>query len=383
MKNEPVAPHRILIAADAFKEALSAQEVCAALARGVQRALPDAVVRQLPLADGGEGTAAILAHHLHAELRTCLVQDPIGRPVQARYALARDARIAVIEMAEAAGLALLEPALRNPLHTSTVGVGQLMLEALAQGAQKILLAIGGSATNDAGLGMAAAFGYRFLDAAGHDLAPIGANLGRVQHIAAPARLPFFELEVLCDVSNPLYGPDGAAWVYAAQKGADAEAIAYLDAGLEHLAGCFRKVLGSDVAMQPGAGAAGGLGAGAQVFLHGRLLSGTEAVLRYAGFEEALASADFLLSGEGRIDAQSAQGKLLSGLCAQAAAAGVPVIAFCGRLSLKPDEVAALGLLSAFSIAQGPESLEAALANTAEHLEQAAWQVCRLLNCQKR
>jgi glycerate kinase len=296
------------------------------------------------------------------------VADPLGRPVTGRYGLSADGKTAVVEMARASGLQLLTLAERDPRKTSTFGTGELLADAKAHGAVHALLAIGGSATNDAGIGTAAALGWRFLDGSGKDVPPDGGHMKDIARlIAAPA--PFEKVEVLCDVTNPLYGPTGAAWIYGRQKGGTDPMLAELDAGLKHVADVVKAELGRDVADMPGAGAAGGLGYGAVAFLGAELRRGIEIVLDMTGFDAAAAKADLIITGEGHLDGQSAQGKLIQGLCGRAGR--TPVIALCGKLSATPEQIKAIGLKAAWSINKEERPLAEMLANTAINLEKTA------------
>ncbi len=362
---------KILIAADSFKDALDARPVCEALARGFRRADPLCETYCFPLADGGEGTYDVLAQHLGLEPVVVAACDPLQRPIKAVYGLSADGYTAFIEMAKTAGLQQLTEAERNALKTNTYGTGLQIADALRRGARRLVLAIGGSATNDAGIGMAAALGWQFLDARDQPLAPTGENLINIHRIVPPVTpLPDCSVEVICDVTNPLFGPTGAAHVYARQKGADDTAIEQLDAGLRHFAAVADQLTESEA---PGTGAAGGMGFGAQYFLQARLRPGIELVLDLTGFDAQLAWADQVVTGEGKIDGQTAHGKLIQGICRRAAAAGKPVIAFCGRLDAAEADIKALGLQAAYSInGPGPvRDLAAALKATAENLEQAA------------
>lgn len=372
---------KILIAADSFKDALPALEVCQAISRGLRRALPQAELLLFPMADGGEGTAEILTYHSRGQRIEKEVNDPLFRPVTAGYGLSGDGKAAFIEMAAASGLPLLKQDERSALKTTTFGTGELILDAIGRGARKILLGIGGSATNDAGMGMAAALGYRFFDKAGERLAAIGENLVKVASIDS-SHLQFrpeeMEVEILCDVDNPLFGEKGAAHVYAPQKGADAGAVERLDEGLRHFAQLLEDKFGQDFASIPGAGAAGGLGAGAMAFLGGRLRPGIGAVMDYTGFEEQLEGVQLVFTGEGKVDAQTLHGKLIYGITRRAKAAGVPVVALCGALLASPEDIEAIGLKAAFSIQNRPVSLEIALKETEEGLERTAFMVGRML-----
>ena len=296
------------------------------------------------------------------------VADPLGRPITGRYGLSSDRQTCVVEMAEASGLQRLTLAERDPRLTSTLGTGQLLAEAKARGARRAILAIGGSATNDAGIGAAAALGWNFLDAQGRPLPPDGGHLKDVARLT-PAPLAFESMEVLCDVTNPLYGPSGAAWIYGRQKGGSDAVLAQLDDGLKHLAAVVKAQLGRDVAELPGAGAAGGLGYGAVVFMGAQLRRGIEVVLDLTGFDAAAGKADVIITGEGHLDGQSAQGKLIQGLCGRAK--GTPVIALCGKLSASPEQVATIGLKAAYSINRRERPLAEMLANTAANLERTA------------
>ena len=372
---------KILIAADSFKDALPALEVCRAIARGLRRALPQAELLLFPMADGGEGTAEILTYHSRGERIEKEVNDPLFRPVTAGYGLSGDGKAAFIEMAAASGLPLLKQDERSALKTTTFGTGELILDAIQRGVQRIMLGIGGSATNDAGIGMAAALGYRFFDENGERLPATGENLARVSTVDSghlKARLEGLEVEVLCDVDNPLFGEKGAAHVYAPQKGANPEGVAILDDGLRHFAQLLEHKFGKDFAHIPGAGAAGGLGAGAMAFLGGRLRPGIEAVMDYTRFEDQLEGVQIVFTGEGKVDSQTLHGKLIYGITRRAKAAGVPVVALCGALLASPEDVDAIGLKAAFSIQNRPASLETALKETAEGLERTAFHIGRML-----
>lgn len=369
---------QILVAADSFKDALDAPAVCEAISRGLRAA--GHTVQAFPLADGGEGTAAVLSAHHDGQLETVTVHDPLLRPIEATYGRSGDAKTAYIEMAAAAGLPLLTATERDPLLTSTYGVGELILAAYRGGARHFILGVGGSATNDAGLGMAAALGYRFYTADGGLVdQPIGQDLLRIQHIddryvsINPTEIT---VEVLCDVTNPLFGPNGAAHVYAPQKGADGITVTALDTGLEHMGKLLERHFMIQVNEVPGAGAAGGMGAGAMAFLGGRLVPGAATILRYTGFSAAVAEADYVVTGEGRLDGQTLSGKLIHTVCQ--AAGDTPVIALCGSLDLEPAAFDRLGLRAAFSISPGALSLPDALAGTATNLERTAYSFGRLL-----
>lgn len=365
---------RILLAPDAFKDALPAMAVAEAMEAGIRLADPDAEVTLFPLADGGEGTFDVLQQHFQASIRAMQVQDPLFRPVTARYGLSKDGQTAFLEMAQASGLQLLAPEARNPLKTTSFGTGEMIRDALDQGVSQLILGIGGSATNDAGMGMAAALGWQFLDKNGKPLTPIGENLSKVDKIAPPSpkyRFPA-KVQVICDVDNPLFGPSGAAHTYARQKGADAEGIAYLDEGLRHFSQILEATFGKTPAAAKGAGAAGGLGAACLSFLNAELKPGIELVMQLTGFEAVVKKSDWILTGEGKIDDQTLHGKLIQGISTLARRHGVPVTAFCGTLAASPQAIQALGLAGAFSILDRPCILSEALPETRESLEMAVF-----------
>ncbi len=371
---------RILIATDSFKDALPAAEVCEAIAAGIRRVVPQAAIEQLPLADGGEGTAEILTAHRGGEMIEREVHDPLLRPIKARYGWVAEEALAFVDMAQASGLPLLETNERNPLKTSTFGTGELVLDACRRGARKIVLGIGGSATNDGGMGLAAALGYRFLDQKGEVLAPVGEQLEHIKKIddshvrfdAGPVKV-----EVITDVDNPLCGPRGATRVYAPQKGATPPMVEELERGMRHFGELLENYSGKSLMETAGAGAAGGLGAGAVAFMEAELVPGIEAVMDLTRFSERLESVDLIITGEGRLDTQTLHGKLIQGICRRAKAFGLPVIALCGSLEAEQEALAHMGLAAAFSILPGPMGLQEALRRTPEFLSNTAAALTRV------
>jgi glycerate kinase len=325
----------------------------------------------MPLSDGGEGLLDVLQAPLQLQWIETEAADPLGRPIKARYGLSADHNTCVVEMAEASGLQRLSLAERDPRKTSTFGTGELLADAKTRGAKRAILAIGGSATNDAGIGAAAALGWHFLDEAGRDVPPNGGHLAQVVELA-PAAAPFESMEVLCDVTNPLFGPLGASRIYGRQKGGSDAVLAELDEGVKHFAALVKAQLDCDVAEQPGAGAAGGLGYGAVAFLGARLRRGIEIVLDLTGFDAAARQADVIITGEGHLDGQSAQGKLIQGLCGRSH--GTPVIALCGKLSTTQEQIEAIGLKAAYCINKDERPLAEMLANTAANLKRMAAQL---------
>lgn len=347
---------KIVIALDSFKGCLTAQAACQAVADGLLAGNPRTECRLKPMADGGEGTAAaLLAARPGGIWIARRVAGPLrSREVEAGFAWFPDDQTAVVEMAAANGLPLLAEHERNPLRTSTLGTGQLLRAAVEQGARRILLAIGGSATNDGGIGAAAALGWRFLDSKGRDVEPVGESLAAIARILPPeTQAPLPPVDVLCDVTNPLCGPTGAAAVYGPQKGATPAMVAQLDTGLASLAGIIARDLGRDLRDLPGAGAAGGLGAGAVAFLDAAIRPGIATVAEVSGLPEALRDADACITGEGRFDTQSLQGKVVSGVAAISAHAGVPVTVFAGQVQLDPRAFHSHGIREAHAL-QGPD-----------------------------
>ncbi len=326
---------KILIAPDKFKGSLTAQEACEAIERGLKSYDPSIKTVLMPLADGGEGSLDMVKRYVPVSEQSVLVKDPLGRSIQASYLISEATKTAYIEMSQASGLSLLTEAERNPLYTSTYGTGEIILDALSYGAKHIYLFIGGSATNDMGIGMASALGYEFLDRDGDEVPSVGLSMAFIMKIRKV--LPFKKGKVkfyaICDVENPLFGKNGAAHVYAGQKGAGKYAIRILDKGLRKLSKRCKKYLEKDVARTPGAGAAGGLGAGIMAFLDGELLSGITFMKDVADFENALKDVDLVITGEGKIDDQSLQGKVISGVVTAAKQAGLAVEALCGQSSI--------------------------------------------------
>lgn len=372
---------KIVIAPDAFKESLSAAQAAAQIAAGFRDVFPHAQYVLLPFADGGEGTVEALVAGGGGRRVACTVTGPLGAPVAAHFGLSEDGGTALIEMAAASGLMLVPPAQRDPRLTGTRGVGELILAALAAGARRLLIGIGGSASNDGGAGMVQALGVRLLDAHGRDLAAGGAALGalaRIETDGLDPRLRGCTIEVACDVDNPLTGPAGASAVFGPQKGATPAVVAQLDAGLQHYAEAIERTLGVAVAQLPGAGAGGGIGAALVAFLGARLRPGVEIVAQALRLEAHLAGADLLVTGEGRLDGQSAQGKVPVGLARIARRHGVPVLAIAGGLGEGAADLHAQGIDALFGAVQRISTREAALADATEALRQAARNVAATL-----
>ena len=372
---------KVVIAPDSYKGCLSALEVAKAMERGVLSVFPTAEVRKIPIADGGEGTVAALVAATNGQLRQTEVTDPLGNKIIAHWGVLGDGRTAVIEMAAASGLPLVPKEKRDPRVTTTYGTGELIQAALAEGLPKIIIGIGGSATNDGGTGMARALGVRFLDDAGQEVAAGGGSLAKICQIDASgldSRLKQTEIVVACDVDNPLCGTRGASAVFGPQKGATPEMVQQLDAGLAKYASCARQATGRDVAEKAGAGAAGGLGAGLMFFTPAQLKPGVEIVLDAVGFSDIVRDADFVITGEGRTDFQTAFGKAPVGVAKVAKTHGVPVFCISGGLGDGADDVLAQGIDAVMSICDRPLSLEECMAAGAQLIEPAAARLCRIV-----
>ncbi|MDG5498331.1 glycerate kinase [Marinobacter sp. BGYM27] len=373
--------HTILIAPDSFKESLSAAEVADAIRDGMAEVLTDAAYTLLPLADGGEGTMEALVIAAGGRYVTVQVTGPDGSPVQARFGLIHDDRTAVIEMAEASGLQRLPVARRNPMKTTSRGTGELILEALDADVEQVILTLGGSATNDGGLGMAQALGVKALDASGQPIGPGGQgllNLASLNLHELDTRIPATRFRVICDVVNPLTGPHGATHVFGPQKGATPDMLIALDQGMARYGRLLEQVTSVKLMEMPGAGAAGGMGAAACGFLGARLEPGIDVVMDAVRFREQIKGVDLVITGEGRIDAQTAHGKTLAGVAREAAQAGVPVIALAGSVGEDYKEALACGITAVFSITPSPMALDEALEQAGSNIRRTARNIAALV-----
>lgn len=358
---------RVLIAPDKFKGTLTAAQAARAIVAGWRRERPEDELIEIPMADGGEGTLEAMVDALDGETFRVRVGGPLGDPVDAEFGIVRttEGTVAVVEMASASGLALVPERRRDPRHTTTRGTGELILATMEHHPVRVIVCIGGSATNDGGAGMAQALGIRMIDAAGGDIGPGGAallELDRIDMTRLDPRVASTRFSVACDVDNPLTGPTGASTVYGPQKGGDPEAVALLDRALGHFAAVITRDLGLEVRDTPGAGAAGGLGAGLVAFLGAKLRPGVRVVMDAIGFEAQLREANLLITGEGSFDEQSLHGKTAIGLVEVATELDVPSMVLCGRASVSPEGLAVHSLVEAF----GPErALEDARTATEE------------------
>lgn len=351
---------RIVIASDSFKGSLTSRAVAKAAARGIMAVCPACDIKCLDIADGGEGTAATLTEALGGMLTSCEVSDPLGRRIRAEYGtIDKECKTAVIDMSQASGLPLLATHERNPLLTSTYGTGELILDALNHGCRRFMVGIGGSATNDGGTGMLEALGFRFIDGSGSLMTGLcGEKLIDITSIDASGAadgLMDSEFIVACDVDTPFCGPAGAAAVFGPQKGATPEAVAKLEAGMHNLNGIIRKDYGMDLSKTAGAGAAGGLGGAFKTFLGAKLERGIDMVLDASGFDKAIKGADLIITGEGKIDGQTARGKVISGIVERAGKQNVPVIAIAGIVDMDEDTIKKSGLMAVCPIGPRPQN----------------------------
>lgn len=371
---------KILLVPDSFKGTLSSRQVCQVMSGQLRRFFPQAQVKSIPVADGGEGSVEAFLAAAGGERRTRTVTGPFGEPVEAFYGVLGDGHTAVIEMAACAGLPLAEGRL-NPERATTYGVGELLLAAKEAGCTKAILGLGGSCTNDGGAGAAAALGAKFTRADGTAFVPTGGTLGEIAALdVSPVAqaLQGMELTAMCDIDNPLYGEAGAAAVFAPQKGADAAMVARLDAGLRHLGQVAARCLGRDFSHLPGAGAAGGLGFGMAAFCGAQLRMGIDAVLDAVGFDSLLPGTDVVFTGEGKIDSQSARGKVVSGVAARCRKAGVPVVAVVGQIGQGFEEMYQQGLTAVFSINRAAQPFAESRFHAGENLALTMENIARLL-----
>jgi glycerate kinase len=372
---------KVVIAPQAFKGSLEAPEVAEAIGRGIKQVWPRSELVILPVADGGEGTVRAMVQASGGRSITTRVLGPLGQPVNASWGILGDGETAVIEMAAASGLPLLRRADRDPLRATTYGTGEVIRHALDQGVRKLIVGIGGSATNDGGAGMAEALGARLLDEAGRDLPRGGGALGRLDRIDTSSldpRLQDVEVQVACDVNNPLTGPSGASHVYGPQKGADTAMVRELDANLERYAEILKRDLSRDVRDIPGAGAAGGLGAGLLAFTRARLCPGVDIVFEAIKLDQHLQDAQLVFTGEGRMDSQDVYGKAPMEVAKRAHRLGIPSVAIVGSTGRDYRVVFDHGLDAVIGTVNRPMSLDRAIAETGRLIAEAAMRACRLI-----
>ncbi|MEK5478546.1 glycerate kinase [Paenibacillus sp. FSL R5-0407] len=370
-----------VLAPDSFKESMTAKEVCVAMEKGLRRVYPSANYIHVPMADGGEGTVQSLVDASGGQLFEQEVMGPLGQPVTAKYGILGDGTTAAIEMASASGIHYVTKETKNPLITTTYGTGELIRACMDKGIKKIIIGIGGSATNDGGTGMAEALGAKFLDAEGNTLPRGGGSLDQLARIDVSSldpRLQQVDLIVACDVTNPLCGETGASHVFGPQKGATPEMVLHLDAALGHYADIVKRQLGKDVRDVPGAGAAGGLGAGLLIFTQAVLQKGIEIVIEYTGLKQKVAEADLVFTGEGGIDFQTKFGKTPYGVAKAAKEEGKKVIAVAGYIGEGIDTLYAEGIDAVFGIVPGAAELDKLLAEGPENVERTCENIARVL-----
>lgn len=378
---------KVVIASDKFKGSLTSQEVANCIEEGILAAMPDCSITKLLVADGGDGTAEAMIYSLNGYWITKEVKNPLGKPIMARYGIVNN-DTAVLDVATASGIALLNKADANPLETSSIGTGELILDAINNGYKKIMIGVGGSATNDAATGILYALGYRFLDDSGNVLYPCGKNLSRICTIDKSSVTPEIkdcEFTLLCDVDASYYGKNGAAYLFAPQKGADEKMVKMLDDGLQTFANLISKTTGKNVQHQSYSGAAGGIGGSLWALLGAKLTPGIYTLLNTINFEKAIQHADLVITGEGSMDKVSLLGKTPYGVCGEAAWNGVPTIAFVGEVS-DYDRLNEYGFLSVYPIQPGPIEMQEAMnpSIASENLKRTVTQVFRtlLINAKK-
>lgn len=364
---------KVLVAPDKFKGSISATAAVEAISRGWRTVFPQADLQGAPIADGGEGFAATLCEALRGEWIQCPARDPLGREVEARYAWIPQQRLAIIEMSEASGLWRLKASELDPLRANTYGTGQLMRDAVERGAVRILVGLGGSATTDGGIGMAAALGYETLTSDGEELEPIPKNLTALTRIVRDGAIELPEIIAACDVQNPLLGPRGTARIFSRQKGADARTVETLEVALETLAEVAAEEFGCDFRDTPGAGAAGGIGFGLMTFCGARVQAGFDLVAEVLQLERRIAGADLVITGEGRLDAQTLEGKGPAGVARLARKHGCRVLAFAGTITAEAEPL----FDATCAIVDQPVTLEESMARGAELLERAAARAARI------
>jgi glycerate kinase len=362
---------KIIIAPDKFKGSLTSFEVCDAIAAGIKGVNENAETFLFPMADGGDGFSEVMKYYLQTDTIYCTTVDPLGRSIPASYQWNPKAKTAIIEMAVASGLVLLKQEERNPLKTSTYGTGLLVKNAIDKGAEKIILGLGGSATNDAGIGILAALGFKFQNLNGDFLNPIGENLVAIGKIIYPASMSSIKFVIACDVQNVLYGPQGAAYVYSPQKGADQRTVELLDGGLKHFAEVMEQQTKRKVASIPGTGAAGGIAAGLISFFNVELKKGIDLIIEASGIRNKITEANLLITGEGKIDEQTLEGKVVSELSSLAYKYKIPVAAFCGILEADESVISRLHLQFVDSLTSASLSKEDAMLHAREMLTNKA------------
>lgn len=365
---------KIVLSPDKFKNSLTGLEFCDAVEAGIKAITPDVEIVKLPLADGGDGTIEVVNYYLKGEVINVEVSNPFFKPVMASYLYSDSSKTAFIEMAEASGVKLLRPEQFDCKNASTLGTGEMILDAMNKGASTIILGIGGSATNDCGIGLATAIGYRFLDDNNQEVKPIGANLSSINSIditKVHPKLNDIDFKIACDVTNPLYGKEGAAYVYAEQKGAKAEDVIMLDKGLKDFSKIINSVFNVDVQSIEGAGAAGGMGIASKVFLKGALESGIQLIKNLANFDDKINQSDWVITGEGKLDLQTLSGKTITGILISAKAKKIKVAAFCGAVDLEKNDIKNFQIDYTDAVINHSKDLDDAMQNAYNYVKKMA------------
>lgn len=373
---------KIILAFDSFKGSANSLDIAKHAEQAILNEYPSCEVVRFPIADGGEGTTEALCAGLDTTKICCRVHDPLMNPIEVSYGISRDGTTAILEMASASGLPLVPVSLRNPMNTTTFGSGEVILDALNRGCRKFIMGIGGSATNDAGIGMLCALGVRFLDRDKKEVEPKGRNLINIEYIDDSTMHPALRessFTIACDVNNPLFGSEGAAYIFAPQKGATADEVEALDNGLRHYAKLIKAYKGVDIASIAGAGAAGGMGGGLLAFLNANLKSGIDTILEILNFKESIHNADLIFTGEGKLDVQTGMGKALGGILKIANQQNVPVIALGGCIE-DAEKLNEMGFTAVLSIQPAPVSLEQAMQRqfTLKNIETTITQLLRVI-----
>lgn len=377
---------KIVLAFDSFKGSVGSLDIARYAAQAVLKEYPHCELIHFPIADGGEGTTEAICTQLDVNRVSCIAHDPLMNPIEVSYGITKDGKTAVFEMASASGLPLIPIALRNPMHTSSFGTGEIVLDALNRGCRHFIMGIGGSATNDAGIGMMHALGVRFLDKENKELEPKGSNLIHIALIDTATLHPALKESVFtiaCDVNNPFYGPQGAAFVFAPQKGANPDEVKALDEGLQHYAMVLKEQKGIDITSIAGAGAAGGMGGGLLPFLNATLKPGIDTILDILHFRECAQSADLIFTGEGKLDAQTGMGKALGGILKIAVEENIPVIALGGCVEAV-EQLNEMGFTAVLSVQPAPVSLDQAMQQefALKNIERTVTQLIRIIKCFK-
>jgi len=376
---------KFVLIPDSFKGTLSSSQICSILKKEIVKFFPDSDVISIPVADGGEGTVAAFLEAVGGTSVPVTVKGPFFEDISCSYGILKDGTTAVIEMASCAGLPMVEGR-KNPLKTTTYGVGEQILDAARRGIKKIIVGLGGSCTNDAACGLAAALGTKFYDKNGQSFVPTGGTLSSIERIDYSTRSPLLsgiEMQAMCDITNPMYGPTGAAYVFGPQKGADAAMVQELDAGLRHLGALLDRDTGYPVSTASGAGAAGAMGAGMLAFLGSKLLPGIQVVLDIVHFDSLISDADYIFTGEGLLDGQSLCGKVVSGIAGRAKLQDKPVIAIVGGVKdTEIQDAYTQGVISVFTINRLPQDLSVSQAFSAENLRHTAADILRLITVGK-